>query len=390
MNSSLPKKKILVICFTDTRFDARVARQLDFLKDDYQLTFIGHGIHLESGIEFIPIPKPPLTTKNKAILAGLLLSRSYSQAYWYQYPYQDLKRKISIGKYDLILANDIESVPLAFYLSQGTRTKVLFDAHEYAPRQFEDRLYWRIFFQRYTRHLCQKYIPMVSGMFTVCDGLAQEYQKEFSVLPEVFTNAPEYRELAPSKTQEGKVKLIHHGIVNMSRKLENMLDLVDQLDDRFSLDIMVKTTPSSSGKTLAYFEDLKKQAEKSSRVRFVPPVSAKEVVPAINKYDMGIFILEPINFNYTYALPNKLFDFVQARLGVGISPSIEMKKIVEAHHLGVVADDFTTTSLAKKLNALKHEDIVRFKENSHAAAAKLSANENKKLLKKTIETILAE
>ena len=53
--------------------------------------------------------------------------------------------------------------------------------------------------------------------------------------------------------------------------------------------------------------------EASERVRIVPPVLSHEVVSFIHQYDMGIFILEPINFNYTHALPNKLFEFVQAR-----------------------------------------------------------------------------
>ena len=388
MPSSSTKKKILVICFTDTRFDARVARQLDFLKDDYEVTFVGHGIHLSSGIDFIEVPKPSLSGKNKAILATLLISRSYHEAYWYQYPFKNLKEKLSKKDFDLILANDIESLPLAFHLNKDNRIKVLFDAHEYSPRQFEDRLYWRLFFQKYTINLCKSFIPKVNGMFTVCDGLAKEYQKEFNVLPEIFTNAPEYQEVTPSPTDPGKIRLIHHGIFNMSRKLENMFEMMEHLDERFSLDIMVKTTPSSSKKTLAHFKFLKEKAAKSNNVKFIPPVTSKEIVSVINKYDMGIFILEPINFNYKHALPNKLFDFIQARLGIGISPSLEMKKIVEKYDLGVVADDFSARSLARKINSLDYQDFVRFKNNSHAAAEKLSANENKKLLIKTIETIL--
>lgn len=383
------KKKILVICFTDTRFDARVARQLDFLKDEYNITFTGHGTHIESGIEFVKIPKPPLALKDKAIIAGFLLTRQYSKAYWYQYPYKYLLKKIKPASFDLILANDVESLPLAFFLAKESGTKILYDAHEYSPRQFEDRLYWRIFFQNYTTNLCKKYIPQVNGMFTVCDGLAKEYQKEFSVLPDVLTNAPEYHDLKPSPTPPDKIRLVHHGIVNMSRKLENMIEMMGSLDERFSLDIMVKTTPSSSKKTLDYFEGLKRMAEDTKRVKFIPPVTTKEVVPSINKYDMGIFILEPINFNYTNALPNKLFDFVQARLGIAISPSVEMKKVVQKYDLGIIGDDFSAASLGKKLNALSQEDVVRFKENSHKAAEKLSATENKKLLIRTIETILA-
>ena len=45
----------------------------------------------------------------------------------------------------------------------------------------------------------------------------------------------------------------------------------------------------------------------------------------------------PINFNNKLALPNKLFDYVQARLGVLIGPSPEMVHYVEEYDLGEVA-----------------------------------------------------
>ena len=48
-------------------------------------------------------------------------------------------KMLSARSFDLIIANDIESLPLAFEIDPQAR--VLFDAHEYAPRHFEDK--WR-------------------------------------------------------------------------------------------------------------------------------------------------------------------------------------------------------------------------------------------------------
>ena len=53
-----------------------------------------------------------------------------------------------------------------------------------------------------------------------------------------------------------------------------------------------------------------------------------EIVDTIAEYDIGLFILSPINFNYYHALPNKLFEFIQARLAIAVSPSPEMARIV--------------------------------------------------------------
>ena len=76
------------------------------------------------------------------------------------------------------------------------------------------------------------------------------------------------------------------------------------------------------------------------------------------------------------ALPNKLFEFIQARLAVAIWPSPEMARITEAYDLGVVSDQFSVEAAAGKLNALTTEDIVRFKQNAHQAAGMFCAEKN--------------
>ena len=350
------KKKILVVCFTDTQHDIRVARQLDFLKDSYDLYFAGYGVHCPESVTFFPIPLVPLTAPRKSALAALLLARRYEEAYWMQYPYQSLKQHTDPAAFDLILANDIESLPLAFFLRQPG-TKVVFDAHEYAPRHFEDRLYWRIFFQGFNTYFCEKFIPQVNGMFTVCDGLANAYQRNFGVLPQVMTNAASFHDLTPTAVDATHIRLIHHGIATISRKIENMIEMMQYTDERFTLDLMLKVTTTASRKTKDYLppppppppQYLRSLADATNNVRVIPPVPSQTVVSFIHQYDIGIFILEPVNFNYTYALPNKLFDFVQARLGIGISPSVEMKKVVEQQQLGVVAVDFSPRALATQL-----------------------------------------
>ncbi len=381
--------KVLILCFTDTKHDTRVARQIDFLKDTYDVTFGGYGTTLQNDVTFFHIPHVPLTPFRKAALAVLLLTRQYEAAYWMQYPYKSLKEKLQPKRFDLIVANDIETLPLAFYL-KTPNTKILFDAHEYAPRHFEDRLYWRVFFQGFNTYFCQKLIPQTDGMFTVCEGLAQEYERNFSVRPRILTNAPTYLDLSPSTVDPKRIRLIHHGIFTISRKIENMVAMMQQVEDRYSLDLMLILPKTASQKTKDRYKDLQEMVEATKRVQIIPPVLSQEVVSFIHQYDMGIFILEPINFNYTHALPNKLFNFVQARLGIGISPSVEMKRVVEKHRLGVVADDFSSQALALRLNKLTVEDIRYFKESSHQAARILSADQNRQRMLETVSEILSQ
>ena len=104
------------------------------------------------------------------------------------------------------------------------------------------------------------------------------------------------------------------------------------------------------------------------RVRIRPPVPADRIPEETRNYDIGLFLLEPTNFNYLHALPNKFFEFVQARLAIAIGPSPEMARLVRKHDLGVVADDFSPAALARALNPLTPELISRYQANADRAA----------------------
>jgi glycosyltransferase involved in cell wall biosynthesis len=248
---------------------------------------------------------------------------------------------------------------------------------------------WRIFFQSFNTWLCKKYIPLTAGMTTVGKGLADEYEKNFNVRPAVIVNANNYFEKEPAPVQEDRIRLVHVGIANPSRKLELMIDMMEHLDGRFSLDLFLLTPGFASSKTKNYIQHLKDNARDNQKIRILPPIKSKEVVQTINLYDMGVFLLPPINFNYENTLPNKLFDFIQARLGVAIGPTKEMAEIVNQYGIGVVSANFNPQSLAGELNRLSKKDIEIFKKNAAKAARDFNAENNAITLQKLVKEIIS-
>ena len=378
-------RNVLILVFSNLKHDARVARQVGWLRKKYDVTIVCFDAEEAPGLTIIRIEQTKLTPLRKILLGLALLARAYTIAYQifhdYEYLHQRLKKK-----FDLIIANDIDTLPLAFQL-QGS-AKIIFDAHEYAPRHFENNRIWRIFFQPFYLQLCRKYIPGTSAILTVSDGLAKEYAKNFGVQPVIITNATRYVETEPSEVKPNLIRLVHHGIANPSRRLELMVEMMENLDKRFTLDMILMTSDYASQKTKAYIRSFVADAEKNPRIRILPPVKSDDVVRAINGYDIGVFLIPPINFNYANTLPNKLFDFIQARLGIAIGPTPEMASIVQQYGNGAVSEDFDPVSLAKKLSALTVEDVIRFKSRSAMAARELNAEKNEVILNELIERIL--
>ncbi len=378
-------KTALVLVFSNLKHDARVKRQVDWLRKRFAVTVVCFDAEETSGVTTVRIRQTKLSLPRKALLGTALLLRSYGIAYRLFHNYGFLRGQLR-KDFDLIVANDIDTLPLAFQVRGNA--KIIFDAHEYAPRHFENNKVWKLFFQPFYIYLCRKYIPRTSAMLTVGEGLSNEYARSFHVTPVIIRNATRYVDIPPSEVLSDRIRLVHHGIVNPSRRLELMIEMMDQLDERFTLDMILMTSDYASEKTRTYIRSFKENAEKNPRIRILPPVKSNDVVATINGYDMGVFLIPPVNFNYANTLPNKLFDFIQARLGVAIGPTPEMAAIVRQYNNGVVAGDFEPKSLAARLNNLKRDDIVRFKEQSALAARELNAEKNEAVFTSLIERVL--
>jgi len=199
----------------------------------------------------------------------------------------------------------------------------------------------------------------------------------------VIHNSAAYQDLGPSATAGRPIRLVHHGGAIPSRQLETMIETMRHLDDRYTLDfILVPSVPR-------YLESLKALAAGDARIRFLPPAPMHELPGILNAYDAGIYLLPPNNFNNRYSLPNKFFEFVQARLTIAVGPSPEMAALVRRHDLGVVAEDFTPRSFARAISGLDRERIAAHKARSHAAARELSFENAAAALMQLVERTLS-
>lgn len=364
-------KTLLVISASRLESDPRVMRQLHALVGRYRITACGYSPPDIEGVEFLPMTGSQLSFGAKVIAGGRLLAGCFDQYYWSRPEMRALLASIRERQFDAILANDAAVLPLAVKMAREQHARLVFDAHEYAPRELEDNIKWRVFFQRYNDWICRTFLREVDAMMTVCDGIADTYAKEYGVAPVVVSNAPAYEDLMPQPVDPQHIRIIHHGGASPSRRIELMIDLVGHLEPRFYLDLMLM--PNNQ----AYLAKLRRQAAGNARIRFVDPVPMPGISRFINRYDIGLFLLPFTNFNYKLALPNKFFEFVQGRLAVAIGPSPEMRRLTERHGFGVVSGDFEPRTLASLLNQLGTDDIMALKWRAHAAASVLSAERNR-------------
>ena len=362
------KPTALIICFSELHRDPRVLREIGWLRDEFQITTVGFTPSGVNNVYHVPYGAAPSSSIiGKFRRAAKYFGRDYETFYWGS-DKAKVVDALSNRSFDLIVANDVDTVPLAVRIA-GPKTRVHFDAHEYAPLELTESIRWRILRQPMIKYICREYIPRVTSASTVCQGIADKYEHEYGRKFEVITNATEYEVLEPSPTNPEKIRLIYHGLAHPTRQTDKMIEMMRTLDIGFELNLMLLGEKT-------YIDSLRKLAASMPNVKFLSPTDTKNIASFTNQFDVGVYFLPPTNFNNLHALPNKFFEFIQARLAVAIAPSPEMAAIVKEYGLGTVAQEFSARSMADAIRCLTPEQITQFKVQSDKHARELSAEKN--------------
>lgn len=358
--------KILIFTINPVHNAPRVIREINALINDYDIVVTGSTAPTDKAITYINSDSIKLShveyTLGK-IYRVLTLGSVYKGRYWTTQ--RKIKKLLKDTQPDVVIVHPGAFLP--YFFVKNRSFKIVFNAHEYHPNEFDGNQKWKKTWGKIYHHIYKKYLPQVDLLINVCDGIAKECRTQYGVNSLVFPNAGPYVEaIQPSLKTSGKIRMIHHGVAIPERNLELMIELTQLLGDRFELDMMLVYESDE------YFKKLKNLAAKSTNVRLIPPVQFHEIVPLISQYDIGLFLLPPINFNYLHALPNKFFEFVQARLAIAVGPSPEMKVLVEKFELGLVSKDFSVDAMVEKLQSITHEELNKFKISSDKAAKELN------------------
>ena len=388
------KKRILLICDANLSKAPRVRMTYEALQEEFLFTMAGYEAPPFDDVDYIPLPrkkKPKRRNINFHLSWPAPLRKVFSvfiKIYLFLFSEKEDKRPLIDLHYpllkdvscDLIINHHLATLETAVRLKKEKQVKLISNLHEYYPREFEDQATWMKYEGPKITKICQEYLVQADAVFSVCEGIREEYLKEFGVDSVVVRNDKPYVDL-PLQSNEGPIKLIHHGAALKSRHLEKLIEAVKPLKETFSLDLMLIPTQEDC------YNQLVTMCEDYEHIRIIEAVSPKEIIPFINTYDAGVFLLKPVNFNYEMALPNKLFEFIQARLAIVVSPNQEMARIVKKHKLGIVSNDFSPESFGAAIQALSREKILEFKKSADKHAFDLSSEQSKKRIQSCVQSL---
>lgn len=356
------RRSMLILSFSPITDDARVLKQVAHFSQQFDVTTCGFGDAPAGAVEHLRVPEGLRTDDLDGRLITLKL---YGRAYWKLSAIAWARRALAGRRFDVAIADDVEAVPIAVEVKPTCG--VLADLHEYTPRLHDDNPAWLRRITPFWEWVTRRYVTKARSWSTVSRGLAAEYEKNFGFRAELVTNAAPYAELAPTPVSR-PLRLVHSGAALRNRHLATMAEAVIAAESDVTLDFYL--TPNHAD----VIDELQRLAQRSPRIRVNAPVPYRDLVRTLNGFDVGVFVLEPVTFNYAHALPNKLFDYVQARLGILVGPSPEMADYVRRFEVGVVAEGFTVEATRRAVDGLSPEVVTEFKANADRRAAELDGS----------------
>lgn len=355
--------KVIISVFNNLSTDQRIEKVCRTLHENgYQVLLIGNSW---DGL-------PSLQRPYRCIRIPLH-SRSLKMAYpeFNMKLYREILRNADAET--IIVGNDLDTLAANYLASRKLRLPLLYDSHEIYTEMpsVQGR-----FVQKIWRSLERRIMPHIRYMMTASNSYADWFVKKYAIeKPVVVRNLPHFQGNGSVAGLANTPKIIlYQGAINPSRGLDRVIPAVKHLPD-------AQLWIAGKGPKLEEYTQLVEKLNLTDQVRFLGSLLPEDLRRITAQADVGLSIEENNGLSYYYSLPNKISDYIQARVPVVVSSFPEMKKIVDTYQVGQCIDNHSEKEIAGKISAVLQLGKEYYRPALEQAAAELCwENEESKLL----------
>ncbi len=299
--------------------------------------------------------------------------------------YEDtIYKRICYFDPDIIHVHDLPQLNLGALIKKKLNIPLVYDAHELYPEinTLDNTQKERL--SKLENHL----LPKCDAVITVNPFIAQEMASRYKVKqPQVILNATRTPELfSPDKhydlfrekfsiTADERI-ILFQGWMSKTRGLQTLVQAIQNVPVHIHLVFM------GYGEAIPELKQLRDSLQLHGQVHFMEAVSQDELLYWTASADVGIIPYQSVDLNNHYCSPNKLFEFIQARLPILANDLPFLKQIVGEEAFGMVTPLVSVEDYARAIRKMFASDaaLAHFKKNLSAKADKYSwAVEEEKL-----------
>ncbi|GMV52529.1 MAG: glycosyltransferase [Flavobacteriales bacterium] len=216
----------------------------------------------------------------------------------------------------LVLGMDLFALQAAWGLARRSRAPLWYDMREFyfSLGPLRGRGLKQKLIARHERWLLRHVqTVMVSGYL---DASIVQERFRLRYRPPVLLNTPPLRSVVSGtylrdtfNIPESGICILYQGVVHHGRGIEPMMKAM-ALQENIHLCIV------GSGPAISDLQACSHEHGLSHRIHWHPAVDYDELHAITCSADVGLCLVEPVSESYRYALPNKLFEYMMARVPV--------------------------------------------------------------------------
>ncbi len=351
-------------------FDQRVLKMAEVVNQlNCKVTIIGRRKDHQCDPETVPV----ITRRFRMIFRkGFLFYKFYNIRLFFY---------LLFHKFNMLVANDLDTLLPNFLVSKLKRLPLIFDSHEYftGVPEIQNRP-----FVKWVWTTIEKMIfPRLKYVMTVSDSISMQYESQYGIRPVTIRNCARssaeikgYPKKELGISDDHLLLILQGGGINIDRGGEELIEAINRIE---KVSLMI----AGSGDVLPVLKEKVKSLSLSDRVRFIPKQTLNELIKYTKSADVGLSLDKDTNLNYRFSLPNKLFDYISAGIPVITSDLPEVKKIVEESGCGIIIQDVTPEELSQAIIKLRDDRVLlnKLKQNAVIASGTLNWDlESKKVV----------
>ena len=368
--------RIAVLVSNDLVHDQRVRKTCEVMRQKgWEPVLIGRLLP-----DSEPLDRPYETHRiGNMPLAGV---HFYAQLQWRLWRYLMQRNDL-----DAIWANDLDTLWPAWQVAKARKLPLIYDSHEYFLGAAG--LTNRPFPKWVWRQIESRIFPKLRHVLTVNDHIAELYRAAYGVEVKVVRNVPELLPPPPALSRaelnlpEGKLVILQGAFMDRDRGVREAVEAIERLPDVHLLLV-------GAGEEWEEAQRRSSARSANNRIICLPKQPYDRLRQITRLADLGLSLDKPVHDNYTFSLPNKLFDYIHAGIPVVASPVPEVAKVVNGFALGEVVPEVTPDHIATAIDKVFANGRAPYAKGLESAAAQFNWQHESQTIAHMLDAIARE
>lgn len=349
---STNKKHIVSLVTNDLHQDQRMNRICTSLANNgFSVTLVGRKLKTSTNL-------PPMNFERKRLRCffnkGFVFYAEYNIRLFFY---------LLFTSYDIINANDLDTILPAVMVGQLKNTPVVYDAHEYFTEQEEVvnrpriKAVWK-WVERFA-------IPKTANRYTVSQGYADLFSNEYNLNFGIVRNATVLKDYQPVFPKDSPF-ILYQGAVNYGRGLHIIIEAMKN--------VSCKLIICGTGDLLEELKNYTAQLNLSHKVEFTGFVEPAKLIGYTRGATIGLTVFEKEGLSHWHSLANRFFDYMHAGVPQLAMNYPEYKKFNSEFEIAVLLNSLTAEEVSEKINLLLTNTDLFEKLSNNALEARKIAN----------------